>query len=330
LKNKIAILGAGACGSVVANIVGDSYDVKMFSNSEICASEINSSHTNSKYVKGALNANISATTDLAEAVEGAGVIFIVLPSRTTAQVLYDLNSSRIENFTKKFVLLTKGVDEASEKFFSDIIFEQFSNSDVAVMSGPNFAEELFEKKPTVSTLATKNVEFFTELESILGCDFFRLQYFSDLRAVQLCGLVKNVVAIVCGISEGLCLGKNIFAALVTKGISEIYNLCKKFNYDENVVRTSAGVGDMVLTCSSLKSRNMSFGYKIGSGTSVEEILKNSTSTVEGLTNAKSLSNISARVGIENTLSNLLLEIISNSFTKKQLETKITRIGLAAN
>ncbi|MDR2778545.1 MAG: NAD(P)H-dependent glycerol-3-phosphate dehydrogenase [Rickettsiales bacterium] len=327
--NKVTILGAGAFGSAVANIVSEKdYDTKMFSIEEECVNEINSRHTNSKYVKdGVLNANVSASLDIAEAVEGTGVIFIVLPSKVTARVIYDLNRSGAKNFARKFVLLTKGIDEVSGKFFSDLISEQFPDADVAVMSGPNFAEELFAKKPTITTMATKNMKFFGELENILNCNFLKLQYFGDLRAVQLCGLVKNVVAVVCGISEGLDLGKNIFAALITRGIDEMRSFCRKFNCDENVVMTPAGVGDLVLTCSSLKSRNMSFGHKIGGGMAVEELLGDSAVTVEGVSNAKSLSNMSDRVAINDSFSSFLLEIISNSFTKRQLEEKITRIGL---
>jgi glycerol-3-phosphate dehydrogenase (NAD(P)+) len=174
----------------------------------------------------------------------------------------------------------------------------------------------------VTTIATRNLKFFDDLGRILGRDFLKIVYFDDLLAVQLCGLVKNVLAVLCGIVEGLEMGRNTFAFLTMKGIGEITNLCRVLGCNGDVILTPAGIGDLVLTCTSHSSRNMSFGYRVGCGEKIEKILENPGTTVEGLSNAKNLYSMSKKFGLKGTLAELLLKIIDGSFDREELSKTI--------
>jgi glycerol-3-phosphate dehydrogenase (NAD(P)+) len=319
---KTAILGGGVLGSAISNIVGqNNCKVAVYSNDVESLREINEKHTNTKYTKYPINENVVAFDDLAKAVDGADYIFIILPSKVIGVVLEELKKINV-NFTQKFVIFSKGIDDGSGKFFSELMLDFFPKSEVAVLSGPNFAEEILEKKMTVTTVATKNIMFFNELEKVLNCDYFRIKYFDDLKAVQLSGLVKNVLAILCGISEGLNLGKNTFAAIMLRGIEEISDLCLRYGYNDRVINTPAGIGDIILTCGSQKSRNMCFGFRIGSGEKVSEIIKSLNSTVEGLVNAKNLEKISGDVGL-NSIASAVIDIAQNDYSGEELITVIT-------
>lgn len=319
--DKVAILGAGAWGSAIANIVAkNGVKAVLYSNDEKSTQEINEKHTNTGFVSGDMEKKVSATTDLKDAVKGADCVFIILPSKVVSLVLKDLQVLK-SKFKQKFVIFTKGID-STERFFSDLVEEYFPEGDIAVLSGPNFATEVFEHRLTVTTVATKNKAFFDELKTVLNCDYFNIKYFDDLIAVQLCGLVKNVLAILCGISEGLELGRNTFAAIVTKGVDEIHTLCLNYNCNEKVINTPAGIGDLILTCSSLKSRNMSFGFKIGCGENIKTIIEDSATTIEGLANAKTLSVLSKRFGIKHSVAEMILDIVNNNYSRNELKNII--------
>jgi glycerol-3-phosphate dehydrogenase (NAD(P)+) len=318
---KVAILGSGVLGSAMAIIASaNGCEVVMYSNDIDSIEEINKKHTNSRYVNCLLNENITASSDLAGSVDGAEYIFVILPSKVVSSVLAELKGVNAE-FAKKFVIFSKGIDETSGKFFSDVVYDFFPKSNVAVLSGPNFAEEIVEKRMTITTVATRNIMFFDELERILNCDYFEIEYFDDLKAVQLSGLVKNVLAILCGVAEGLNLGKNTFAAIMLRGIKEINSLCLRFNYNERVISAPAGIGDVVLTCSSRKSRNMSLGFRIGSGEKISDILSSSSTVVEGLNNAKKLSDISREVGVS-SIADIVLDITQNNYSKRELTSVV--------
>lgn len=321
--NKIVILGGGAWGTAIANVVAGNIKNKVFlwTRDEKSADEINELKTNEKYVGDVkLDENIFATTKLSEAIENAGIIFVVLPSFAVDEVIKKLADLKVD-FEKNFVICTKGLDKNSNKFFSDLFFEKFEKSNIAVLCGPNFADEVLAKEPTITTIATKNIGFFNIITDIMNCDYFSVEYFEDIISLQLCGLVKNITAIICGIVNGLELGRNTFAAVVTKGLKEIDKLCEIFNCNKKVVITSAGIGDLVLTCSSLQSRNMNFGFRIGQGENIGNILKDHK-TIEGLANAETLSKLTKYFKIENSLSCLLLEIIKNNYSREELKDNV--------
>jgi glycerol-3-phosphate dehydrogenase (NAD(P)+) len=309
----------------MANVAAENgRKVVLYSNEEASLEEINSRHSNSKYVTGRLDATISATDNLAIALRDAEVVFLILPSKVLARVLAETKKLGQGSFREKFVIFTKGLDEETGEFFSNLVSRIFPAAEVAVFSGPNFAEEIFEKKLTLTTLATEKAEFFSELEPILGCDFLSLTYFDDPIAVQLCGLVKNAVALVCGIIEGLEMGRNAFAAMVMKGIGEMTSLCRAFHRNEGVVLTPAGIGDLVLTCTSHKSRNTSFGYRVGLGENPGEIIGNGSTTVEGISNARSLYNMAKKFGMEGTVAELLLRIVDGSLSREELVSAVAQ------
>ncbi|MDR2760609.1 MAG: NAD(P)H-dependent glycerol-3-phosphate dehydrogenase [Rickettsiales bacterium] len=306
---KIAILGRGAWGGAISDITSSNgCETVLYSNNGENVKKINE-----KY---AANRRVWATDNLKSAVENGNYIFVILPSSAVNEVLISLRGLSAV-YDKKFVIFTKGIDEVSGKFFSELTEDFFPNSKIAALSGPNFAVEVAEKKLTVTTLATEDVRFFNELEPLLNCEYFRLKYFDDPIAAQLCGLVKNVLAILCGVSEGLELGRNTYSALITRGIGEIEAICLKLGRDSRVIGTPAGAGDIFLTCGSLKSRNMTFGFRIGGGERAEDVEKSMNTTVEGLSNAVNLKNIAERIGV-NSIANAVLDIVKNNYQREKL------------
>ena len=162
---------------------------------------------------------------------------------------------------------------------------------------------------------------FEKFEKIINRPYFTIKYFDDPIAVQLCGLVKNVLAIICGIANGLGLGKNTSAAIMVRGVEEVYKLCNVCGCNVNVINTSAGIGDMILTCGSPKSRNMSLGFRIGSEGHTPEIMQSLISaetTVEGLSNAQNLSDLSKKNNISNSIGDVLLDIVNHDYSREQL------------
>lgn len=325
--NKISIIGAGAWGTSIANtIANNSHNVYLLTNSVEATEEINKKHTNIKYLNGVLNKNITATNKISEAIHNSDLIFLVLPSNVLSKIIVDISNIKNIQFSKKFIICTKGIDPNTNVFFSELIKEKFDNyAEIATLSGPNFAEEVFQKIPTITTIATNNYSFYEEIRNILECDFFKTEYFDDVMSLQLCGLIKNITAILCGIAEGLKLGKNTHAAIVVKGTKEIEKLCIACGCNTKVITTSAGVGDLVLTCSSLKSRNMNFGYLIGQGNNINLIRQNSKNTIEGLLNAQSLSIIEKHYNVKDSLSGILLDIIENNYSINELKNIIINL-----
>jgi glycerol-3-phosphate dehydrogenase (NAD(P)+) len=325
---KITILGSGVLGGAISNIVSfNGNKAAIYSNDVESIKEINEKHTNKKYTNCPLNKETIAYDNLSEAADKSDYIFVILPSKAVRVVLTELSCVNV-NFTKKFVIFSKGIDEKSGKFFSEAIHDIFPTSDIAVLSGPNFAEEIIEQKATITTLATESMAFFNELKPILDCNYFRVKYFNDPKAVQLSGLVKNVLAILCGLSEGLDLGKNTFAALMLRGIEEIKTLCLQYNLNEQVIGVPAGIGDIVLTCGSQKSRNMSFGFRVGTGEKVSDIIASSNTVIEGLVNAKNLKNISEKVAV-NSIANAVLDITQNNYSRKKLGDVVINVAFSS-
>ncbi len=326
MTQKIAIIGGGAWGTALANTVAETQtNVVMWVYEESCCSEINTNHTNTRYIQGNINPKVKANGSLEAVLQDAQYIFLVLPTKFLKSYLEEIKKLNVP-FQKNFIICTKGLEPDSHKFFLDIASTIFSEARLAILSGPNFAEEVMAKMPTITTIGTQDPIFYKEIESILRCSYFSTRYFEDTKAIQVCSLIKNVAAIVCGIAEGLGLGKDTTAAIITKGLNEMNSLCQKLGFNNEVILSPAGVGDLVLTCNSLKSRNMTFGYKIGCGEKTKDLLLGQT-TVEGVANAKTLNAVFNSVGIQNTLTSLLIDVLENNYTRQDLQKEITKIIL---
>lgn len=219
------------------------------------------------------------------------------------------------------VICAKGVEQGTLSLMSDIVLEYFPNNPVAVLSGPNFADEIAKGLPACATLACSDKGAADKLIASLGSRLFRIYYSNDMIGAQIGGSIKNVIAIACGISIGMGLGQNASAALVTRGMAEIGRLCKRMGGRQETLLGLSGLGDIVLTCGSEKSRNMSLGIEIGKGGNVDEILA-VHKTVEGVETSKSVSILAKKLGLEMPITNAIKAILHDHASVEETVKKL--------
>lgn len=209
------------------------------------------------------------------------------------------------------VICSKGVELKSLKLMSEVASEVLPENPIAVLSGPNFAVEIEEGLPAAATLAIKDKHFGKSLVAMLAKVNFRIYLTDDLVTTQISGAVKNVMAIACGLCDGANLGDNARAALITRGIAEIGRLCKVLGGDEKNLMSLSGIGDLMLTCTSTKSRNYSFGIKIAQqGINISE----EAGVIEGYYTSKAIFDLAAKLEIDMPICNAVYKILYESIT----------------
>lgn len=296
--SRIAVIGAGAWGTALANHSawrGD--DVTLWAFERDVVADVNERHRNQTFLPDApLEASLRATNDLAEAVAGAELILSVSPSHAVRRVMQQA-APHIRPGTV-VVSASKGLEPASLKRMTEVLAETLaSDVQVVALSGPSFARELYERQPTACTVAGP-ADAATRVQAMLGSPVFRLYTTSDVVGVELGGALKNVVAIAAGILEGLGLGNNPRAALITRGLAEIARLGLAMGAQPLTFAGLAGMGDLVLTATGALSRNRTLGIELGRGLSLEEAMAGKVSVAEGVSTAQAAVALGERVGVE--------------------------------
>ncbi len=324
MKEKILVIGSGAWGSAIANLIAqNSYQVFLSAVEKNIVEEINSKHTNQAFLPNIkLSPKIKAIEDFSGIISSCDFVFIVTPSPASAEVFSKIAQAKIKK-SCKFIICSKGLEQGSLMLLSDAFEKITGNKNYTVLSGPNFALEVANKTPTVTSIASKNKKIAQAVIKILNNDYFSATYFNDPRTAEICGIVKNIIAIGCGMADGIGLGVNGKSALLIKGIEEIQILCKKFKASPNL-SSPAGFGDIFLTCSSAKSRNNSLGSLIAQGKSYKEIVKETGNTYEGVASAKSVAILAKKLKLRLILCETIDQIISNHFSPKQIKEKLLK------
>lgn len=281
-----SVIGAGSWGTAIAQLAAENSDtVYLWSRTHDHASEINAAQANEKYLAGiALKNNIKATGELEIAMQ-SDIIFLVTPAQAMRQILNDMKPFIRKNHI--LVLCSKGIELSSGKLMSDVVKEVLPNTPVCILTGPNFAVEIARGKPAATTLACEDTKIGETVQDAITALHFRPYITHDLIGAQLAGALKNVIAIACGIAHGLNMGESARASLVTRGLAEIARLGVAMGAEYETFLGQCGIGDMMLTCSSEKSRNFSLGLALGQGKTLDEILGTRGTTVtEGVHTAK--------------------------------------------
>jgi glycerol-3-phosphate dehydrogenase (NAD(P)+) len=325
---KILVIGGGAWGTAIADLLaGNKNEVVLCSNDPEIVAEINKKNTNEKFLPGLkLNSRIKSVQDYSAVLSKSDFVFIVTPSTATGEVFKKISKLKYLAKGQKncvFVICSKGIEQASLKLLSDS-FERITEiKNYAVLSGPNFATEVANKIPSITTIASKNKKLAQKVIALLNNENFKASYFKDPRTVEICGVVKNILAIGCGIVDGLELGVNTKSALIMKGISEIQMICKKLKASDEV-NHAAGFGDIFLTCSSSKSRNNNLGNLLASGKSYSQILQETKKTYEGVASASAISAIAKKLKLKLDLCEAINEIITKKISPKEIRNKIVK------
>lgn len=315
---KICILGSGAYGLCLGlATIRNNHNVTIWTKFEEEKNSIINTRKSPALPNVIIDEKINITTNLENALENKDLIIIALPASTVRTVL---NSAK--EFINKDVhicIATKGIENGTLKFMSDIVTEILNINNISVISGPTFAIDVANNNPVGLSVASKNIDTLNITKKALQNNNVKLTETSDLIGIQICGSIKNVLAIGIGILNGMNYPISTQVLFITDFINNLKDLIIKLGGNENTINSYAGIGDIILTCTSYKSRNFTFGDMIGSNHSKEEInnyIKNNN--VEGLYTLNSIYNLLISKKINMPIINILTKIIYNNEPKEKL------------
>ncbi|MDF1793322.1 MAG: NAD(P)-dependent glycerol-3-phosphate dehydrogenase [Thalassobaculaceae bacterium] len=314
---KFAVIGAGAWGTALAITAARAGStVTLWARDPALSAAINRDRTNAQLLAGRdIPDEVSATSDMAEAVAGADAILLVVPSQAIRDIGERVHAVAAEGVP--VVLASKGVERETGKLMTTVVAEVMPGRPIAVLSGPSFASEVADGHPTAVTIASADAakdprgSLAIRLSLALATPSFRPYVSDDLVGVEVGGAVKNVIAIACGIASGLGFGANTWAALITRGLDEMKSLAQALGGRRETVTGLSGMGDLALTCSSEQSRNMSFGKALGQNKKQEDLLSNRRSVVEGVVNAVSVTDLARQLGVEMPICEAVRSIVAD-------------------
>ncbi len=305
---KITVIGGGAWGTALAMTAQKAgNEVLLWAREPEVVAEINSLHKTIFLPNADLPKEVKATNDMAEALASPDIVLLVAPAQYTRSVFEQMMPHLKAN--TPIVLCAKGIELKTGFLLSEVIKEIMPSAVLAVLSGPGFAAEVAAEKPTAVTIGSDNNILSEEIAKALRCDYFRPYSSCDLITPQVCGSVKNVLAIASGISDGCDLGDNARAALITRGLAEMSRFAVALGGRQESVLGLCGIGDLVLTASSKQSRNFSFGFAIGKAGDSKEVLASLTQTVEGLATANSVLKRASCLGVEMPICQAVHDVV---------------------
>jgi len=312
LPQSVAVIGAGSWGTTVATIVsGHAATVLWGRNPEIVAA-VNERHENPEYLPGIrLPDELRATTDLVEACATADVVIMAVPSHGFRAVLEA--AAPFVAADVPVVSLTKGLERDSMLRMSEVVLEVLPDHDpgrVAVLTGPNLAIEVAEGQPAASVIACSDAPTAQRLQLLCMSSRFRVYTNPDVVGCEIAGVLKNVIAIAVGTAAGLGYGDNTQAALITRGLAELARLGAALGGEPLTFAGLAGLGDLVATCTSPKSRNRSVGVELGRGRSLDEIVAETTMVAEGVRSTPAVLALARDAGIEMPIATLVGAVLT--------------------
>lgn len=311
---KVAVLGAGSWGTALAKVLAENgHDVLMWSRVEDQAivDEINDYHTNKKYLKDLeLPENIGATTDLAQAIEGRDIVVVVIPTvgiRSTAKQLNELIKD-----PKIIVHASKGLEQGTHLRISQVLEEEIDvekRTAVVALSGPSHAEEVAVRDLTSITSASLNMDAAEKVQYLFMNDYFRIYRNEDIAGVELGAALKNIIAVGAGALNGIGFGDNAIAALVTRGLAEITRLGITLGAEPMTFMGLSGVGDLIVTCTSVHSRNWRAGKLIGEGHDLEGVQAEIGMAIEGLSTVIAAKELAEATGVEMPITQAIYKVV---------------------
>ena len=294
--DKISIIGAGAWGSALAASTHKAgRTVSVWTRQTGIAATLSAGKGNLSYLPGIDLPPLATDTNIG-IVSEADAILAVVPAQYTRNCL--AAAAPFVRSGTPVLLCAKGIEQGSLKLMTDVLADTIPQAVPAVLSGPSFAQDVARGLPTAVTLACEDETLGRTLVSAIGHPHFRPYWVDDLVGAEIGGAIKNVLAIACGVVEGLELGRSAHAALIARGFAEMQRLAVEIGADRKTLSGLCGLGDLVLTCSSTQSRNMSFGKALGEGQSVEDILASRIGVTEGVATAPALLELAIRHKVE--------------------------------
>ena len=310
-----AVLGTGAWGTTFAQVLADAgVEVTMWGRNADTVSFING-RENPSYLPGiTLSERISATSDIADAVEGKPLVVVAVPVKAVRRTL----ESAGDYLAPEVVLLSlaKGLELGTLRRVDEIIADASGvpGRRIAVLSGPNLSREIADRQPTATVVASGDVELAKEIARTCHNPYFRPYVSTDVVGTEMAGATKNVIAVAIGAAEGMGLGLNTRSTLITRGLAEMTRLGTALGADPATFAGLSGIGDLVATCSSRLSRNFSLGHRLGSGMSMAEAMALSPGVVEGVASAGPILQVAASVGVDMPITGAVVEVVEGRAT----------------
>lgn len=326
---KVSVIGAGSWGTAIAFVLAENgHDCLLWARREEQATEINAGHKNKAYLPDVLlPENLKATSDLEEAAVHGDVIVIAVPTKAIRSVCSTINGYM--DRPKLFVHVSKGIEPDSLKRISEMIQEEIATEnllDIVALSGPSHAEEVVKYHPTTVTAASPNLQYAEEVQDLFMNNYFRVYTNPDLTGVEIGAALKNVIALAAGITDGLGYGDNAKAALITRGLAEISRLGVKMGANPLTFAGLTGLGDLIVTCTSVHSRNWKAGHLLGQGKNLEEVTAGMGMVIEGVRTTKAVYQLALKHDVSMPLTEALYTVLfEGAETKEAVDSLMNRM-----
>jgi glycerol-3-phosphate dehydrogenase (NAD(P)+) len=318
-KEAVAVVGAGSWGTALAMVLADNgHEVRLWSHNEPQVQEINQYHTNKKYLPEIkLPDLIVGYASLSDALVGIKMVILAVPTKAIREVLGKI---RVVQGTPLIIAhVSKGIEPDSLLRVSEIIKEEMPNEllkAVVVLSGPSHAEEVSKRHPTTVTVSSEDMAAAEKIQDLFINLNFRVYTNPDVIGVEIGGALKNIIALAAGITDGLGYGDNAKAALMTRGLAEIARLGTKMGANPLTFSGLTGIGDLIVTCTSVHSRNWRAGNLLGKGKNLEEVLDNMGMVVEGVRTTKAAYQLSKKYNVSMPITCVLYDVLFNGKNAK--------------
>jgi len=313
---EVAVIGAGSWGTAVASLLARKRPTRLWARSPALAEEITRHHRSPDYLPGLeLPDTLSGTAVLAEAAAGAEILLLCVPSHGFRAVIEALAPHVAPDCV--VVILTKGIEAGTNRRMSEIVRESLPQVAIGVLTGPNLAREVAEGQPAASVVALADDKQAERVQDALHSNTFRVYTSADVIGCEVAGAAKNVIAIAAGMGDGLGFGENTRAALITRGLSELARVGTALGGEPLTFGGLAGVGDLVATCTSARSRNRTLGFALGTGQSLEEAQAATHMVAEGVRTAGPLVALARQHGVEMPIADQVAAIVAGETTPRQ-------------
>jgi glycerol-3-phosphate dehydrogenase (NAD(P)+) len=292
------VIGAGAWGTALADLLArNGHKVSIWAYEWDVVESINRSHQNRRFLAGHhLYDTLRAFNEIQDALDGAELVAFATPSHVLRAIARSSRAAIMAGCP--VVIASKGIETKTFALMTDVATEELPHATVVALSGPSFAAEVVAQQPTAVVVASKNAKAAGMAQQTFSSPYFRAYTHTDMTGVEVGGALKNVMAVATGIAEGLGLGYNARAALITRGLAEMTRLGVKLGAEPATLAGLAGLGDLVLTCTGSLSRNRAVGYEVGKGASLEKVLEGKETVAEGVVTTRSAQALAAREGVE--------------------------------
>ncbi len=308
MTQRVAVIGAGSWGTAVAALAASNASTVLWARRPELADQIARAHENGDYLAGLpLPDSLESCSDVNAAVEGADVVVMAVPSHGFRQVLTDLLPSLGAGVP--VVSLSKGMEQDTQLRMTEVIAEVAPGHPVGVLTGPNLAKEVLQGSPTAAVVAFQQEPVAETLQGVFSTTTFRVYRNDDVVGCEVAGALKNVMAIACGMADGMGFGDNTKAALMTRGLAELTRLGVALGGNPLTFAGLAGMGDLVATCSSRHSRNRFVGEELGKGRKLDEIVSEMKMVAEGVKTARSVVLIANRAGVEMPIAEQVVAVL---------------------